>query len=661
MLECRKLRAKSYEERLEFIRSKWLCFGCLAVGHHSNQCRARMKCGECENRHPTLLHRYREQPLRKTDEHTREESPRIGRQGYSQGTAPTPRTEVAQSHMGAGEGQYTLAVIPVRVKSPGTSTTVDTYAFMDPGSNVSFCSEAFAEQLGVSSKAVNMELGNMGRTQKFSTRRILGLEVSGLGTSATVELPPLYTKAKMPEVMSLRPRQEEIRGFRHLEGIKIPEIGGDVGLLIGNKAPDAYAPEENRTGPPGSPYATRSAIGWMVWGLSRDSDQAQYQANHAEALAIGEAEHLRRLEGMVRSAIDYFPERLVDSRKEASVEDRQFEEITSRSLELVEGHYQCDLPFRDRAVPLEDGKSTAMSRLMSLRKKMRGDASLHQDYTTFMGSLLEKGYAEKVNEDAEEGSATGGRWYMPHHAVYNPNKARKIRVVFDCSAKTRGVSLNDVLLPGPSLINTVVDVLLRFRQHPVGLMGDIEGMFFQVRVSERHRDFLRYLWFPDGDISRPPEVYHLKAHPFGAVSSPACAAAALRRCAADNQHPEIPRGFYVDDYLKAASDVRGAVDARRVVQEVCKKGGFRLHKWISNREEVNKSIPPEDRATSRQLDIERNDQQPCERALGIFWNTVEDTFGFRVKLRNCPATRRGILSTVSSIFDPLVHTSFRRG
>ena len=54
---------------------------------------------------------------------------------------------------------------------------------------------------------------------------------------------------------------------------------------------------------------------------------------------------------MVRSSIDMdFPERLVDSKKEPSVEDKQFEKIIGGSLKLAGGHYQCCLPGRSPGV-----------------------------------------------------------------------------------------------------------------------------------------------------------------------------------------------------------------------------------------------------------------------------------------------------------------------
>ena len=48
-----------------------------------------------------------------------------------------------------------------------------------------------------------------------------------------------------------------------------------------------------------------------------------------------------------------------------------------------------------------------------------------------------------------------------------------------------------------------------------------------------------------------------------------------------------------------------------------------------------------------------NDLVPVERALGVEWNVDEDEFQFRVKISQRPMTRRGILSTVASIYDPL--------
>ena len=80
-------------------------------------------------------------------------------------------------------------------------------------------------------------------------------------------------------------------------------------------------------------------------------------------------------------------------------------------------------------------------------------------------------------------------------------------MVFDCSAKFAGTSLNDQLLQGPDLTNSLAGVLTRFRQESVAFMADIEAMVYQVFVSEEQRDFLRFLWWPNGDVTAQLEEY----------------------------------------------------------------------------------------------------------------------------------------------------------
>jgi len=63
------------------------------------------------------------------------------------------------------------------------------------------------------------------------------------------------------------------------------------------------------------------------------------------------------------------------------------------------------------------------------------------------------------------------------------------------------------------------------------------------------------------------------------------------------------------------------------------------------------SIPESERATSvKNLDF---GHAPIERALGVQWCVSSDTFGFSIIVKDRPATRRGILSVVSSVYDPL--------
>ena len=106
-------------------------------------------------------------------------------------------------------------------------------------------------------------------------------------------------------------------------------------------------------------------------------------------------------------------------------------------------------------------------------------------------------------------------WYIPHHAT-----GGKFRIVFDCGATYRGTSLNHNLLPGPDQTSRLVGVLLRFQSGPVAVMADVKGMFHQVKVCPEDSDSLRFLWWPDKDLSVEPEEFQMLVHLFGATSSP---------------------------------------------------------------------------------------------------------------------------------------------
>ena len=49
------------------------------------------------------------------------------------------------------------------------------------------------------------------------------------------------------------------------------------------------------------------------------------------------------------------------------------------------------------------------------------------------------------------------------------------------------------------------DVLVRFRQHKVALVGDIQKAFLQIEVNPEDRNYLRFLWVKNV-LAEEPEV-----------------------------------------------------------------------------------------------------------------------------------------------------------
>ena len=135
----------------------------------------------------------------------------------------------------------------------------------------------------------------------------------------------------------------------------------------------------------------------------------------------------------------------------------------------------------------------------------------------------------------------------------------------------------------------------------------------------------------------------------------------LRKTALDNREEvvfsadtikSVEKNFYMDDFLKSVCDEATAVRMFREMTSLLARGGFRLTKWISSSREVLSQIPSQEKA-SPSVDF-NFDELPIERTLGLKWNTETDCFRFSVCSRQTPeSTKRGFLSRLSTVFDPL--------
>ncbi|KAI3351107.1 hypothetical protein L3Q82_005671 [Scortum barcoo] len=186
-------------------------------------------------------------------------------------------------------------------------------------------------------------------------------------------------------------------------------------------------------------------------------------------------------------------------------------------------------------------------------------------------------------------------------------------------ARFEGVSLNEVLLPGPNLTNSLLGVLLRFREEPVAIIADIKQMFYCFLVQEEDRDVLRFLWFKNNNPEEEVVEYCMRVHVFGNSPSPAVATYGLRRAAQEGEKDFgsdvchfITTDFYVDDALS---------------------------KIASNKAEVMKAFPKEARAKGMELLDLAVDDLPIQRSLGVAWNMTRDTLTFNIPEPQKPFTR----------------------
>ena len=322
------------------------------------------------------------------------------------------------------------------------------------------------------------------------------------------------------------------------------------------------------------------------------------------------------------------------------------------TLKVVNGHYQLGLPWREASVTQPNNRQLAVKRLHQLKKKLNSKPELCDQYTAKIDEYISSGQARRIpNSELKRSSKS---WCIPHHAT-----GPKFPVVFDCSASYAGTFLNQNLLPGPDNTNNLLGVFCRFRQSPIAVTGDIKGMFHQVKVHPPDCDSLRFLWWPDGDTSKAPGDHQMLVHLFGAVSSPSCAGCALRQVAKDNPTLAskealdfIPRNFYVDDWLISVDKPHHATHLTEEVCSLLVSRGFLLTKLSSDNEEVSKSFLNENEVSSMTTNLDL-DKSTLQKTLGLMWNKQTDCFVFKTNIKKKPINRRGILSMLNQVFDPI--------
>lgn len=656
------MKAKSPEERKSFVRQARLCDNCLGSGHMAIDCRSKMTCqvNGCGWKHHTMLHVKKKSNNTSTPPNhpavTSEETgaSTLGGTGETGTGAVSGAGDAGRcSATDSGKKNVCLRIVPVVVKGMGQHNTIVANALLDPGSDVTLCDVSLMEKLQVVGRPKEFSLATVNGASDTRKGFELSLSVRGLQMKEEVVLDRVWTVDTLCLPQGSPPTKEDTAKWPHLKGIDFPRAQSDkVSLLIGSDVPEAHWVCDQRRGRRGQPYAVCTPLGWALMGPLNSCDRDCFSVNFVRH--DDETLH-RQMESMFRSD---FNEPMISSKAAMSVEDQRALSQMETSVKLVNGHYQLGLPWRHKSVNLPNNREFAFGRLRYLKKRFQRDPHLFEKYRDTINGYVSSGYARRVPCSEQENVKDSPVWYLPHHPVFHPQKPGKARVVFDCAAKFKGTSLNDQLLQGPDLTNGLLGVIIRFRQEPVAMVADVEGMFHQVRVAPDDCNALRFLWWPNDDLSKEPVDYQMLVHLFGATSSPSCASFCLKKTASDNQGDfdvetitTVDRNFYVDDCLKSVPATDKAARLSGQLRELLSRGGFRLTKWISNDRNVIATVPVTERAPSVvNLDLE---DLPVERTLGVQWAMETDDFNFRIMDEGKALTRRGILSVVSSMYDPL--------
>lgn len=328
------------------------------------------------------------------------------------------------------------------------------------------------------------------------------------------------------------------------------------------------------------------------------------------------------------------------------------------------GRYTVRLPFKalmsTSTITYGDSFTAAVRRLKQVERSLQKKPQLREQYIQFMDEYIALGHMTRIPH-SEVNLSYNNHFYLPHHAVVKTSSSTtKVRVVFDASCKTNsGTSLNNSLLIGPTLQPDLSTTLMRWRRHKIAFCADVEKMYRQILVHTKDQDFQRIVW--RRSPLKPIEHYRLHTVTYGTSAAPYLAVRTLLQLA-DDESKRYPLAasvtktdFYVDDLISGADDIETALVLQNELISLLRSGGMHLRKWSSNCDDVLAPLPASDRECRFPLSMHTTENI---KALGITWDPVADTFGFKITFpfassNETPTTKRQLLSDASRLFDPL--------
>ncbi|XP_073960515.1 uncharacterized protein [Choristoneura fumiferana] len=556
---------------------------------------------------------------------------------------------------------FAAQIVPVEVSGP--LGVVNTYALLDDGSSLTMIERHIADQVAPRTRSEPLSLEGVGGNV-VNDQESCRVQLSIRGAcSRNLEKITAYTIGKL-NLAAQTVGRELIEKCEHLREIR-NELCYDCAtptILVGQDHWSLLVSTQIRSGARDMPVASLTRLGWILHGKHEASRSAAFVVNHVKRT---DSEH----EILTLLKENFSIESLGIERKvpKTDPDQRAIDILNATCVINAKGTaYQAGLLWRSENESLPDNKNQAMKRLHNLENKLDKDESLKLEYTKQIKNLIEKGYAEVMESPPPPNSPRA--WYLPHFPVFHAQKL-KMRLVFDAASRAHGKCLNDALLTGPDLLQSLFGVLLRFREGKIAITADIREMFLQIEVEESDRDSLRFLWRGEERQSEPRE-YRMKKLIFGSACSPATALFVKNKNAKCNEklYPEAAkitvRNSYMDDFLIALDS--SEAEARRIINDVHtlnSLASFELTGFASNRPEVVtdvKSTGSDKKSTSLGVKSE------SERTLGLVWNHARDTLGFNVNLRNTPPnvlngtqlpTKRQVTSSVMSVYDPLGYAS----
>lgn len=679
---CPKFSTLSAEERWSWVRQHRLCHKCLKNNKHNWRTCKTKSCSSCNKHHHSLLHLS--SPISQNSQtisyqhslpstsiskhvnnnvisHVKNDSVNhgitpafhnAGNEPASSTGIDNPVTFLVKENSAARSRAY-LKIVPVIVAGP--CGEVHTFALLDDGSTTTLIDNELSDTLGLVGPEAPIFVGGITGSRRVNSKQV-SFKIKGNNSSEFFDISNARSMPNL-KLTSQSINFDDISRYQHLRDIA-HELSFDQAtpkLLIGICDWHLLISVENRLGSLSQPAASKTALGWVLYG-------GQTRLTQVNKTFFNNCETSDENDELVSLIRDYYNLDSIGIRQQeqyTAQEQRAIKIVEQTTRRLANGRFEVGLPWREDDPQVPDSYYLALSRLNSLTRHFMRDNNYLDLYSTNIGAYVEKDYAEECLDSHQAPAENNRRWYLPHFGVTNINKPGKLRIVHDAAAQSQSTSLNSLLLPGPDMLQSLLGILLRFREGQVALTGDIREMFPQIKIRNKDRDCQRYLW--RACSSEPVKEFRMSSLIFGASCSPFIAIYIKNRNAREfeSQFPEatnaIIKNHYMDDYLGTFDDVDQAARVAAEIVNVHSRCGFEMRSWVSNNPEALKLLP---------LNLIKQDTEEVNlslesiglRVLGMHWLPRADVFIFKINFSQPnleTLTKRHVLKDLMKVFDPL--------
>jgi hypothetical protein len=408
--QCTSFLRLSTDEKLKQVINLKLCENCLRGNHSTANCKSNNTCRDCKGRHHTLLH---------------------GTKTQINDSVPSTSTV---SHCNAQHSENLLLTAMVLVKDCHEKYH-QCRALLDAGSQSNFITRHLTNKLKLKTIPITHKIIGI-NAQPSNVTESVNINIKSICSDYGSNLNCLVLSKITGNLPLTSFSKEGLRIPQHLElADKAFNVKGPIDLLLGTGLFLSLLKDGQISLQNGHLRLQNTHLGWVLGGQLHLQGLGTVSTNNVSI----NMDNLNSLVGRFWEVEGYKPLCSNNLTKDEIKTENHFIQTFQKD---VTGRFIVKLPSRNDVIELGDSHNLAKKRFLNLESKLIKNKQFQIDYGNFIREYRNLGHMENVplieinNPDC---------YYLPHHAVYkNSLDSKKIRVVFDASAKSNNVIVKSI-------------------------------------------------------------------------------------------------------------------------------------------------------------------------------------------------------------------------